>query len=195
VRTLVAIGGVALVLAACGSGADPAPPAPRTAAAEAYDYPREGYSVDIPAGWHRAERRVTSLIDPVERLVAGTYPPNRASYGCGPVAFGSFEADEALVIVLERGRAPASHWEGFPPRPDRFAYEPNMTSEFAECLRTTHKIPLKDHWFNFTDAGRHFHVLVAIGADAPSGTEREAYGMLDSLRFDPSVKPDWQSAG
>ena len=48
--------------------------------------------------------------------------------------------------------------------------------------------------FRFTDAGRHFHVLVAIGAEAPSSAEADAYRLLDSLHFDPSVKPDWRSS-
>jgi hypothetical protein len=192
VRTVGAIAGLAAVLAACGAGADPAP---RPASLETYDYPRAGYSVDIPPGWHRADSRITALADPVERLVAATYPPRQGTEDCGPVEFGGFEADEALVVVLERGRDPSSDWPDFPPRPARFAYEPGMSSEFPECLRTMRNIALKDHWFRFTDEGRHFHVLVAIGADAPPGTERQAYSILDSLRFDPSVKPDWHSAG
>jgi hypothetical protein len=98
-------------------------------------------------------------------------------------------------MVLERGRDPASGWPDFPPRPAHFSFEPGMSSEFAACLRTRHGIPLRDHWFRFTDAGRHFHVLVAIGAHAPPDAERDAYRMLDSLRFDPRVKPDWRSSG
>jgi hypothetical protein len=195
-----AIGGLvlALVLAACGAGGDPAPPAPRPAAAEradTYDYPREGYSVDLPPGWHRAEGPVTRLVDPRERLVAATYAPRAGNEECGPLEFGGFTADDSLVVVLERARDQAVQSSDFPPRPAHFAYEPEMTSEFTECLRSRRGIALKDHWFTFSDAGRRFHVLVAIGADAPPGTERDAYGMLDSLRFDPSVKPDWPSAG
>lgn len=191
-RIVLAIGSLAVVLAACGSGAEPAP---RPAAAESYDYPRQGYSVEIPPGWHRAEGPITVLTDPVERLVAATYAPHDGNEECGPLEFDGFEADEALVVVLERRRDPAARPDDFPPRPERFAYQPGMSTEFTDCLRTTRGIPVKDHWFTFRDEGRHFHVLVAIGPDAPPGTERDAYGMLDSLRLDPSVKPDWPSAG
>jgi hypothetical protein len=70
-----------------------------------------------------------------------------------------------------------------------------MGSEFTECVRATHGIPLRDQWFRFTDQGRHFHVLVAIGGAAPPGAESDAYRMLDTLHFDPNVKPDWDVAG
>jgi hypothetical protein len=175
---------------AAGTVPSPVEPAPGT-----YEDARWGYSVRIPPGWHRAERRITALTDPVETLVVATYRPRSGSERCGPLAFEGFDAHEALVTVLERGLDPQSDWPDFPPRPRHFAYEAGQSSEFTECLRTTEGIPLKDHWFRFTDAGRHFHVLVAIGGEAPSSAEAEAYGLLDSLRFDPSVKPDWPSSG
>jgi hypothetical protein len=187
-------------LAACGEapvaspGADPVETT-TTPTAGAYDSPRWGYSVNIPPGWNRAEGPVTSLVDPAEILTVATYPPRAGNEDCGPVTFGGFDDDEVFVTILERGIDPASDWPDFPPRPARFAFEPGMSSEFAECLSTRRNIPLKDHWFRFTDEGRHFHVLVAIGAEALPERAREAYRILDSLRFDPSVKPDWRSSG
>jgi hypothetical protein len=178
-----------------GSQAAGTAPAPVEPAPANYENARWGYSVRIPPGWHRAERPLTALTDPVETLVVATYRPRSGSEDCGPLAFGGFDANEALVTVLERGRDPESDWPDFPPRPAHFAYEAGQSSEFTECLRTAEGIRLKDHWFRFTDAGRHFHVLVAIGAEAPSSVEAEAYGLLDSLHFDPSVKPDWRSSG
>ena len=130
----------------------------------------------IPSGWHRADRALTSLTDPVETLVVATYPPRSSSERCGPLPFEGFDVNEAFVTVLERGLDPESVWPDFPPRPAHFAFE-------------------GDHWFRFTDAGRHFHVLVVIGAEAPASAEADAYGLLDSLQFDPSVKPDWRSSG
>ena len=173
------------------AGAVPAhvDPAPGT-----YVSARWGYSVRIPPGWHRAERPITALTDPVETLVVATYRPGPGPEQCGPLVFRGFDANEVLVIVLERGLDPKSEWPDFPPRPAHFAYEPGQTSVFSECLERTEGIPLKDHWFRFTDAGRHFHVLVVVGAEAPASAEADAYGLLDSLHFDPSVKPDWPSS-
>ena len=193
---------IAAAVTGCGSGearpaqADPAPVTdPASAEPVRYESREHGFSVVIPPGWHRAERPITVLTEPVERLVAATYAPREGDEDCGPLAFAGFDADEALVVVLERGRDPESDWRDFPERPARFRYEPGMTSEFSACLRTRRNIPLRDHWFRFTDAGRHFHVLVAIGDSADPGRAREAYRMLDSLRFDPAVQPDWRSAG
>jgi hypothetical protein len=166
--------------AACGE-AGKAAPAPET-----YQDPRWGYSVDIPPGWERAKRSLTPhLTDPVEILAAATYPLERGRLDCGPLALSGFDEHQVLVMLLERRRGPASTWQDFPPRPAHFHFEPGMSSEFTSCLRTRHGIRLRDHWFGFTDAGRHFHVLVAIGESAPPGAERQAYRMLDSLRFDP----------
>jgi hypothetical protein len=50
-----------------------------------------------------------------------------------------------------------------------------------------------DHWFTFSDAGRHFHVLVAFGLDAPEAVRQQAWALLDSLRVNPAVRPDWKS--
>jgi hypothetical protein len=52
-----------------------------------------------------------------------------------------------------------------------------------------------DHWFGFSDGGRHFHVLVAFGPRASAEVQREAWAILDGLRVDPGVVPDWQSSG
>ena len=131
----------------------------------------------------------------MEILAVATYPVEHGDEGCGPLALRGFGAEEVVVTILERGRNPGSSWPDFPPQPANFTFEPGMSSEFTECVRTTRGIPLRDHWFRFTDGGRHFHVLVAIGEAAPPGAERDAYRMLDSLRFDPSVKPDWDSTG
>jgi hypothetical protein len=183
VRSVPFVAAAVVVLIAVGCGTEPA----RSTAPDpnAYESAEWGYSVTIPPGWQRAERPLATMTDPVEILVAATYRPRPGSQGCGPVALDGFDADEALVTILEREGGPRSGWPGFPPRPARFAFDAGMSSEFTDCLRTTRGIPLRDHWFAFTDAGRYFHVLVAIGADAPASAEAKAYRMLDSLRVFP----------
>jgi hypothetical protein len=46
-------------------------------------------------------------------------------------------------------------------------------------------------WLYFSDAARHFHLLVVFGRDASPGVRRDAWRILDSLRLEPDVKPDW----
>ena len=177
---------IATVAAGCGSGAaGPAQTGRAPTTPSRHDAANPGFTVTIPTGWYRAEERVGDLTDPVERLVATTYPLRRGGVDCGPLGFGGFDAAEALVVLLERGRDPQSEWTDFPARPTHFTYEAGMTSEFSACLAEKPRIPLRDHWFRLTDVGRHFHVLVVIGDNAPPAGTREAYAILE-----PAVRPE-----
>jgi hypothetical protein len=53
------------------------------------------------------------------------------------------------------------------------------------------QLPVTDHGFGFSDAGRAFHVLMIVGRFASERVRRQTWEILDSLRFDRSVKPDW----
>ena len=97
---------------------------------------------------------------------------------------------DAFVTIQERGLNPGASWEGFAPRPEHFGPRPEDGSEAPECAPGT---PFSDHWIWFTDRGRHFHVRVAFGPQASAETQDEAWDMLDSLRVDPRVRPDWDS--
>lgn len=83
--------------------------------------------------------------------------------------------------------APGQTWDeaaGFPPRPNQFPPSGSMNnSEIVACLTEP---PVFDHWwFAFNDAGRGFHVLVAIGTQATDQPRGEAWAILDSLQIDP----------
>lgn len=65
-------------------------------------------------------------------------------------------------------------------------------STFTDCF--VGDLPVEDHWFGFADAGRAFHVLVIIGRAASSDVRDEAWSILDRLRFDPDVRPDWKAS-
>ena len=80
----------------------------------------------------------------------------------------------------------------FPARPSHFGPELGGPSEASACAPGAH---FSDHWFGFSDGGRHFHVLVAFGPQASAEVQRQAWAILDGLRVDPGVAPDWQSSG
>ena len=48
--------------------------------------------------------------------------------------------------------------------------------------------------FGFTDGGRHFHVLVVFGPEASPQVQDQAWAILDSLKVDAHVQPDWQAS-
>jgi hypothetical protein len=79
-----------------------------------------------------------------------------------------------------------------PRRPDRFRPEAfKQGSTLTRCF--VRELPVSDHWFGFSDAGRAFHALVIVGRSAPASVRDEPWRILDSLRLDPDVQPDWRA--
>ena len=180
----------ALAVFACGEEAA-APPAPRLVT----DAVR-GLAVELPPGWQRATGSLTpGLVDPREVLSVATFPLRYRPTRCGHVAGSALEdlgPRDAFVTLQERGLDPGSSWTDFPPRPAHFGPQLGGSSEASACVPSAR---FTDHWFGFSDGDRHFHVLVAFGPDASAAVQREAWQILDSLRIDPRVRPDWQSSG
>jgi hypothetical protein len=178
----------ALLLAACG-GDDAAKPAASTHTAH-------GITVALPAGWQRAPRSLTPhLTDPREVVAVATFPLRYRRTLCAHMPGSALEdlgPSDAFVTLMERGLDRRSSWKGFPARPKHFGPRLGAGSEASDCAP---KARFTDHWFGFTDGGRHFHVLVAFGPKASTATRRQARKILDDLRIDPNVRPDWPSSG
>ena len=73
---------------------------------------RHGYSLVLPAGWHRARRNLTpQLVEPREILSVATYPlryQRRARCripGCPAPALNGFRAKDILLSIQERAHA------------------------------------------------------------------------------------------
>jgi hypothetical protein len=157
---------------------------------------RHGLEFALASNWEQASVSLTpGLTDPREVMSVGTFPLQYRQTGCGHVAGSALEdlgPGDAFVTLQERGNEAGSAWLDFPARPDHFGPELGGRSEAAQCVPTAR---FTDHWFGFTDGGRHFHVLVAFGPDASAEVRDQAWSVLDSLKVDASVRPDWQSAG
>ena len=184
-----------LVVAGCGSEADPEP-ASDEGWREHVDQGR-GFRVAFPPGWELADQSLSpSVTDPVEILLVASFPVDESRGLCRSLE--GIPPDQALVTLQERGRG-AYGDQSFPPRPASFEPDPALPggSTWPYCGSGDHKppIPMLDYWFGFGDAGRAFHVFVGVGTSAPAELRREAFEILNTLRFDPEVKPDWQSAG
>ncbi|MEY2440843.1 MAG: hypothetical protein QOJ46_269 [bacterium] len=178
----------ALTLAACGAD-DAAKPA-------ASKHDAHGIAVTLPRGWQRAPRSLTPhLTDPREVVAVGTFPLRYRRTLCAHMPGSALEdlgPRDAFVTLQERGLDRGSSWKGFPRRPKHFGPRLGAASEANGCAPKAH---FTDHWFGFTDGGRHFHVLVAFGPKASANTRRQARTILDGLRIDPKVRPDWPSSG
>jgi hypothetical protein len=197
VPTLAAL---AVMVAGCGSES------PTDGSAQAHERwtvevdRAHGFSVQLPSGWIRASGRITPHItDPLEiltvatRPIAGADPRGICEPGSRP-ALAAFTEKDALVTVQESGRgALRINSLSHPPRPERFRPESFPDgSTFTDCF--VGDLPVEDHWFGFADAGRAFHVLVILGRAAPQHVRNEAWTILDRLRLDPGVRPDWKAS-
>lgn len=154
-----------------------------------------GLSVELPAGWQAARTSLTpSLRDPREVMSVGTFPLRYRRGMCAQFPSGTLEElgpSDAFVTIQERGLDPSSRWPDFPPRPARFGPELGGASEVEACVKNTR---FRDHWFGFTDGGRHFYALVVFGLQASQAVRAQAWAILDSLRVDPQVQPDWHAS-
>jgi hypothetical protein len=158
--------------------------APRAAAPAPITSEEHRFTGSLPAGWTLAQEPQTpSLVNPVEILSAGTMAGPRPRSGrCAHVPVGALESmgpRDAFVTVQERlGQSQ------FPARPAHFALPPETPgTDAAFCSRNGNRLEI--HWFEFSDARRGFHVLVALGRGAAPERREEALALLDSLRFEP----------
>jgi len=182
---------VALALWAAACGGSEAPRAPRLVRVGGH-----GLTVSMPAGWHAAHASLTPhLGDPREVLAVATFPLRYRRTACAQVAGSALEdlgPTDAFVTLQERGLDPHSTWPDFPERPAHFGPRLGGPSDASACVPGAR---FSDHWFGFTAGGRHFHADVAFGPDAGAATRARAWAILDSLRVDPRVRPDWRSSG
>jgi hypothetical protein len=188
-KRVLAVAGVAsLLFAACGGGAGPEP-------SSVHQRPAKGYTVTMPDGWHRAEHNLTPHVtDPVEALSLATSAFRTDDRICH--ALKRIVPSGAFLTLQERG-AGVNDSPEFPARPARFrpkqADEGYSTWPLCGVRDGEPPIPMDHYWFNFRDAGRAFHVLVAFGKEAPNGVRADAFAALGSLRLDPDARPDWAS--
>jgi hypothetical protein len=154
-----------------------------------------GLSVRLPEGWQAATVNLTPhLVDPREDMSVGTFALRYRPGLCSQFPSGTLEElgpGDAFVSLQERGLRAGSRWLDFPPRPSHFGPNLGGASEVEDCVKPAR---FSDHWFGFTDGGRHFNVLVVFGLQASPEVQSQAWAILDSLSVDGHVRPDWQAS-
>jgi hypothetical protein len=187
-----------LLFAGCGKGGEGQLRATDEPQAEWMTYRDTswGYSVSFPSSWQRAREPVApSLTEPREILSLATFPLRQQPSDCeafGGAARSDLGARDVFLTVLERGYDHRSEWPDFPPRPEHFGPSRDAAASDHLCGDTP---GTRTHWRNFSDQGRHFHTLVAIGPEATPQTREDAWLILDSLRLDPDRQPSWPASG
>jgi hypothetical protein len=155
-----------------------------------------GFTISLPPGWQLAPESLTpSLLDPRELFSAATFPLAYRRGPCDHMPTGALKTmgpADAFVSVQERGGTPRRDLVGFPPRPASFAtLAETRGGDISACLGSPGKTV--EYWRPFSDANRRFYALVVLGTRAPKRIREEAFAVLDRLRFDPTVQPDWKS--
>jgi hypothetical protein len=143
-----------------------------------------GLTVELPPGWHTSGVSLTPNLgpDPREVLAAANYLLRYRPHDCAQVPVSALEdlgQRGAFVELEERLRAGAQYRSEFPPRPAHFGPWLGGPSEASACAPGVH---MSEHWFGFTDHGRHFYGRVAFGPAASKDTQDDTWGLLDSLK-------------
>jgi hypothetical protein len=124
-----------------------------------------------------------NLSDPREVLAAANYALRYRPHGCAQVPVSALEdlGQRGAFVELEERRAGPQDPSEFPPRPAHFGPSLGGPSEASACAPGVH---MSEHWFGFTDHGRHFYARVAFGPAASKATQDDAWRTLDSLNVD-----------
>jgi hypothetical protein len=164
VRRIPVLFGVAVLAAACSSG-------PRLSHA----FRADGVSVRYPKGWDATSRPLTPVTDPAQVLAVASYRlprDNGGAAGCMPKqALDRLGPSGAFIFGWEVTGRPEAVPGSFPLRPKHFAL---TRLEDFECLGRSYAL-------RFRQAGRYFHIHVALGRDASSGTRKTVLRILDSF--------------
>jgi hypothetical protein len=146
-----------------------------------------GISLTVPDGWHATMRRFAPLLDPLERVTLTSYPVegDARPRGCSP---------EGLLKQMPRTGVAASLLEyvdasarrHVEPRPRHFRLGPKAF-EFG-CFRPP-RGRADAYLVNFSDSGRAFQFIVAMGKAATPETRAAAGKALDSLGVESCDRP------
>lgn len=165
----------ALLLAGCGSAANPAAGQHRAGWTTYRDGAR-AFSVSFPSGWHRARRGLTPhLTDPAKVLALTTYPlPHSPGRRCAHVpeaAARKLGSHDALLVIDEIRRPPKALGVG------RGLGDPQRT-ELSQCAGRN---DIEEHQVDFVDVGRGFTALVAFGRDVSQARRAAVARVLRSF--------------
>ena len=140
-----------------------------------------GFAVAHPKTWILATRRLTpNLADPKELVAVATFDSPPGGDRCSHMPVAAVEAmgpNDALIVVFERQPPwPAS---GYPPRSELDVVLEANTNRF--CVPAEGRL---DAWTTFSDAGRAFYLLAAVGPEASARTRAELRRIVASLQFE-----------
>jgi hypothetical protein len=157
-----------------------------------YSSSRFGFSLPVPAGWHRSRARLVPLLDPREIVSLGNFAMRVGGGGdCGrepSAAIGAMGSGDALLTIQEVAvsaglRTHLRH--NFPPRPRRFDDELEPRTSLGS-RRTAGSMRYEK--LVFSARGRAFEALVYVDGRPTPTLRADLAEILDGLRFSPSPR-------
>jgi hypothetical protein len=139
------------------------------------------FRVTVPADWYWAEDSLTpKLVDPRELFATGTFPLVFRETECQHLpgsVLRDITATDVFLTVQERVSEVAP--DVYPGRPDDFRQKEDQPVEGLECV--PEGVPYDAYWIGFSENGRNFYALLAIGKDAGAATRDDAWAALNSF--------------
>ncbi|MCU1458909.1 MAG: hypothetical protein JWL73_3001 [Actinomycetia bacterium] len=142
------------------------------------------FSMAMPAGWTQTSQSLSpGLTAPARIFVASTFDaPASGTFarGCAILppaeALSKMRSVDALVWVFETAAS-----GGGVPRP---AHLDDAAGSELPCGGGPVAPGIRARWIPFTESGRDIYAVVAVGGDASSERQAQAYALLNSIQFD-----------
>jgi hypothetical protein len=170
-----------------GLGAGPAGAVPGWST---YDDRADGLTMSFPSGWTMAAGNLTpNLINPKELVALGTYSlnTNTSSSLCPQfpaAALNAMGSNDAFISILGSEPIANSQTNPFPARSsggfDGSSGVNLSKTDFPQCL--AHPLNGNGQWIAFSQAGRNFYVLAAVGTSASATLRSDVYTILNSIQ-------------
>jgi hypothetical protein len=155
-----------------------------------YEDQADALTISFPSAWTMAAGNLTpDLINPRELVALGTYSLNASTSSnlCRQfpaAALNAMGSSDAFVSVLGSEPSANSQTNPFPARPaggfDGSSGVNLSRTDFLQCL--AHPLNGNGQWIAFSQAGRNFYVLAAIGTNASATLRNDVYTILNSIQ-------------
>ena len=155
-----------------------------------YEDQAYGLTISFPSDWTMAAGNLTpNLINPRELVALGTYSlnTNTSSSVCPQfpaAALNAMGSSDAFISILESEPFANAGTNPFPARPaggfDGSSGFNLSRTDFPQCL--AHPLNGSGQWIPFSEAGRNFYVLAAIGTSASATLRSDVYTILNSIQ-------------
>jgi hypothetical protein len=155
-----------------------------------YQNQADGLTISFPSDWTIAAGNLTpNLINPRELVALGTYSlnTNTSSNLCPQfpaAALNAMGSSDAFISIMGSEPFANSQTYSFPARPaggfDGSSGVNLSRTDFLQCLAQ----PLNGNgqWIAFSQAGRNFYVLAAMGTSASATLRSDVYTILNSIQ-------------